>query len=248
MIRDLRTLIEDWEYEPGKISVRKIVGRDGREKIQTRIDLGLIQFEPVGRPDGRRPYGCESMLSFFEARLAEHIKANGCDEDFVLMAEDCRDLRHESHLYYQRYLSLFVLEEYDGVERDTARNLRTIDLCRRYAETEYDRTALETQRAYVLMMNTRAKAYQALNLADGAAALRHIDEGLTLIAACGDEDELAEDASTDAEIGVLESLRAEIISKMPDDATPRLEQELRDALAREQYERAAELRDKLAQI
>ena len=43
MIHDLRTILEGWEYEPGKISVRKIIGRDGREKIQTCVDLGVLQ-------------------------------------------------------------------------------------------------------------------------------------------------------------------------------------------------------------
>lgn len=246
MIRDLRTIIEGWEYEPGKISVRKIVGADGREKIQTRIDLGLIQFEPLGRPDGRRPYGCGSMLEFFETRLREHIEATGSDAGFVLLPEDCRDLRHESHLYYQRYLSLFVLEEYDGVERDTERNLRAIELCRRYAESEYDRTALETQRPYVIMMNTRARAYQALSLVDYYGALECVQDGVEQINACEADDDLDEDTSVDAEIGVLESLREEIIQQMPVDATPRLELELREALAAENYERAAEIRDRLA--
>ncbi|MCC6359381.1 MAG: hypothetical protein IT450_11615, partial [Phycisphaerales bacterium] len=48
MILDLRNILEGWEYEPGKISVRKIIGQDGREKIQTRVDLGVLQFEVSG--------------------------------------------------------------------------------------------------------------------------------------------------------------------------------------------------------
>ena len=33
-----------------------------------RIDLGLIQMEIDGRPDGERPEGYESLLEFYEAK------------------------------------------------------------------------------------------------------------------------------------------------------------------------------------
>lgn len=248
MTHDLRAILDGWEYEPGKISVRKIVGRDGQEKIQTRVDLGLLQLEPNGRPDGRRPYGCDSMLSFIETRLTEYTQKNGSDDGFLLLAEDCRDLRHEAHLYYQRYLSFFVLEEYDGVERDTARNLRLIELCRRYAETEYDRRALESQWGYVLMMNTRANVYRAMNDERFEAALTLLEQGLAELRQREADEELPEDGSVAAELEVLESLRQELFEQMPAGAIPRLEWELNVALECEDYEHAATLRDKLSTL
>ena len=41
-------------------------------------------------------------------------------------------------------------------------------------------------------------------------------------------------------------MRGEILEQLPDDAPPKLESELELALATEDYERAAELRDRLA--
>ncbi len=244
MIRDLRTIIEGWDFEPGKISVRKIIGRDGREKIQTRIDLGVLQLECEGRPDGQRPLGHESLLDYHEQRLREHIEICGDDEDFILSPEDCRELRHEAYLYYQRYLSLFVLEEFDGVERDTARNLRLIDLCQRYAATEPDRSALNRQRGYVMMMNVRAKAYQAVHRDLHEAALRIIDEGIASITALAEQ--LEQQAEHEGELTTLRNLRIEVLSKMPEDAPAKLKCELQRALELEDYERAAEIRDRLA--
>ena len=61
-------------------------------------------------------------------------------------------------MYYHRYLSLFVLEEFPGVVRDTARNLRVLDLCGKFAVDEQDRLVLEQYRPYIMMMNTRARA------------------------------------------------------------------------------------------
>jgi len=57
MSLDLNTVLRDWPHENGKIKVRKILGLDGREKLQLRIDLGVLQMELTGRPDGLRPHG-----------------------------------------------------------------------------------------------------------------------------------------------------------------------------------------------
>ena len=59
---DISHLLEQWEYQPGQVAVRKFKGRDGVDKIQLRVDLGLLQMNAQGRPDGKRPYGHESLL------------------------------------------------------------------------------------------------------------------------------------------------------------------------------------------
>lgn len=244
MIHDLRLILDGWEYEPGRISVRKIIGTDGREKVQTRVELGLLQLETVGRPDGARPHGFDSHLDYCEARLREHIRRRGSDAGFTLTAEDARELRHEAHLYYQRFLSLFVLEEFESVERDTARNLRLFDLCRSFGATRHDREALEPQRAYTMMMNVRARVYAAARRADYDGAIEQVDAGVRRI-----ERLLAGHpgaAETPPELAVLHSLRREILEMMPPDAAPRLNWELQTALDNEDYEHAAKLRDRLA--
>lgn len=244
MIRDLRTILDGWEYEAGKISVRKIIGRDGREKIQTRIDLGVLQLECEGRPDGAKPYGHESLLAYHEQRLREHIEVYGDDEEFVLPPDVCRELRHEAYLYYQRYLSLFVLEEFDGVARDTARNLRVIELCDRYAASEQDRAMLAPQRAYVMMMHTRARAELQVAQQRPDDALRILDEGIAELEALASNER--DNDPFIAESGTLRAMRQEVLGKLPEDAPAKLQTELEIALATEDYERAAELRDRLA--
>ena len=66
------------------------------------------------RPDGARPHGCESLLEYYEGMLAEHKELNGTELGFHLTRPQCESLRHEAAMYYQRYLSLFVLGEYSG--------------------------------------------------------------------------------------------------------------------------------------
>jgi hypothetical protein len=245
MIRDLRTILDGWDYEQGKISVRKIIGRDGREKVQTRIDLGVLQIELDGRPDGRQPHGCESLLDHFEQRLLQHLTLYGDDDEFVLTAEDCQELRHEAYLYYQRYLSLFVLEDYERVIRDTARNLRVIDLCTQFYAGPEEHSALEAQRPYVMMMNARARACLALQEEDHEGALAAVDAGVAALRDLALDDD-THDPST--EIRVLLDLRQEVLNKMPSEAPSKLQHELAAAVANEDYERAAELRDRLAAL
>jgi len=245
MIRDLRTILDGWDYEPGKISVRKIIGRDGQEKVQTRIDLGVLQIELDGRPDGARPHGCESHFDCLLRRAQQHRELHGDDEDFVISPEDCLELRHEMYLYYQRYLSLFVLEDFERVIRDTQRCLEVVDFCERFAAGDEDRHALAAQRPYVLMMNARARACLAMRERRYEAALAAVDEALAGLRQLRSEAE-GDDGAGRTEIRVLTGLRAEILQNMPADAPARLYEELRAALAREDYELATRLRDQLA--
>ncbi len=255
MIRDLRTIIDGWDYEPGKVSVRKIIGRDGRERIQTRIDLGVLQIEPTGRPDGQRPFGCTSLIEYHERRLAEHNRIYGGDDDFVLTPEQCRELRHEAYLYYQRYLSEFVLEDFAAVENDTARTLRIIALSERYAGSDADRGSLRSQFGYVVMMNTRARVYRLLAEGAPSAAVDALKAGLATLERAAAEAATHDGAVVESEgplyageQRVLGELYAELLAKLPPDSAPRLQHELAEALAIEDYEKAAELRDRLQQL
>src|SRR5215208_5011058 len=67
--RDIVPMLKGWDYEPGTINVRKINGLDGRPKLQMRLDLGLLQMDLSGRPDGAKPHGYDSLLEYFESQL-----------------------------------------------------------------------------------------------------------------------------------------------------------------------------------
>src|SRR5437763_566335 len=57
MSLDLNTILKDWPHEPGMIKVRKVTGLDGREKLQLRIDLGVLHMEMRGR---------DTIIEFFQ--------------------------------------------------------------------------------------------------------------------------------------------------------------------------------------
>ena len=91
--KDIIQVLKGWDYEPGTINVRKVAGVDGTPKLQMRLDLGLLQMEMTGRPDGVRPHGCESLLDYFEGLRKEHETLNGTDLGFHLTGEQCESLR-----------------------------------------------------------------------------------------------------------------------------------------------------------
>jgi hypothetical protein len=148
-------------------------------------------------------------------------------------------------MYYHRYMALLALEEYEGVIRDTTRNLRVLDLCRDYAQTEQDRQALEQFRPYITMMRARAMASQAIKDNEPKAALHAIDEGLEALKqyfAEQGEDELFEQSG---EVQMLKGMREALVPKLPVSQKTELRARLAKAIEQENYELAAILRDEL---
>jgi len=243
--RDITPVLSGWDYEPGSINVRKVTGMDGHAKLQMRLDLGLLQMEISGRPDGRRPHGCESLLDYFESQLKEHETTNGTELGFHLTGEQCQSLREEAVMYYHRYLSLFVLEEFPAVVRDTARNLRVLDLCGKYATDEQDRLVLEQYRPYIIMMNARAAASIHFKVNNYTDALKTIETALKQIKSFFARFGQEEAYSHSNEVRVLKRFGKEIKKKIPADPMAKLQSALDKAIKTERYEEAAELRDRI---
>src|SRR4051812_48294401 len=243
--KDIAPLLRGWDYEPGTINVRKINGADGSQKLQMRLDLGLLQMEMHGRPDGARPHGFDSLLEYFESMLKEHEEKNGTELGFHLTSAQCQSLREEAVQYYHRYLSLFVLEDFPGVVRDTARNLRVLDLCGKYAVEEQDQLVLEQYRPYITMMNVRAAASLLVDQKQYLEALSVVDEGLNSLKEFFARFEQEEAYAHSNEVRVLKRFAREIRRKLPVDPIQKLQSQLDRAVKQERYEDAAKLRDEI---
>ena len=242
---DISDILSQWPYKPGEMTARRIVGADGQDKIQLRLDLGILQMETSGRPDGEQPHGHESLLAYHEYLLQKHIEKSGVDEGFVLDEATCEALRGEGVMYYHRYLAEFVLGDYERVDRDTMRNLRLMDFCRKYAEIESDKYVLEQYRAYVTMMQTRARAQLAMDQDRLEDALNATKKGIADIEAFFDAIGGDKVRDRSGELAVLRAMEKSIESRMPSDPVQDLRDQLAEAVEAEEYEAAAELRDLL---
>src|SRR4051794_25963383 len=240
MSLDLNSLLKDWPHESGSIKVRKILGLDGREKLQLRIDLGVLQMELTGRPDGQRPHNCESLLQYHQRRAA---RAASRGDDYELDADACNDLQHEGIQYYHRYLSLFQINDFLGVIRDTQRNLDLFEFVAEHADREEMIWSFQQFRPYVLMMNTRAKASILLGEGKFAEAMREIETGRDAIQEFFNQSSFPELAGKSSELAFLDEWLDEVAAKRPLSKLEIMQREMEIAIASELYERAAELRD-----
>lgn len=92
MTQDISTLLNDWPYEPGRINVRLVERADGEQRIQVRLDLGILQMHLDGRPDGQQPEGFESLLDLVEAQIEASFEAPSRDEPAPEDGTEAEDL------------------------------------------------------------------------------------------------------------------------------------------------------------
>ena len=216
------------------------MGLDGREKLQLRIDLGLLQMEMEGRPDGQRPHNVESLLAYHQRRAA---RAEERGETYQLTPEQCAELQQEGIQYYHRYLSLFQINDFLGVIRDTQRNLDLFNFVITHTEREDVVWSFQQFRPYVIMMNTRAKASIFLGEGKFPEAMKEIERGRDTITEFFQQSNFPELAQKSSELAFLEEWLEEVSSKRPLSKLEIMQREMETAIAKELYERAAELRD-----
>ncbi|MGL4514991.1 MAG: UvrB/UvrC motif-containing protein [Lacipirellulaceae bacterium] len=249
MTLDIRSATEGWAFQPDEVTVRTITGDDGGEKIQLRLDLGLMQMELDGRPDGRRIEGHESWLDLHASRQREREGANPDSAPYLLAPEDCAELMREGVQYYHRYICFWALQRYELCARDTKRNLRLFHFVREHARLERDKLQFDQWRPYVTMMHARAVATPLVETRQTEAALAAIDAGIRgierFLADYGREDQ----AEQVHELTFLHQWRHELVgSSKAHDPVAELRERLAAAIAGERYEEAAELRDQLARF
>jgi hypothetical protein len=197
-----------------------------------------------GRPDGARPHGKESALAYYLEKL-EVAKAAGEEAGFTLSSRECSELFNEGTLYYFRYVHLFQLRDWAATVRDTDRNLQVFDLVHRYARREEDQQFLEKWRPYILRVNSTARIMLALEE-------RNYDQALTMANQAIEALELLENSGDDTfkfeqerSLTAMRELADQIQKNRPLSKLEQLERQLRRAVERQEFERAAELRDRI---
>jgi hypothetical protein len=233
----LDSLLREWAFDPMSLSVRMVAAADSRPVIQMRIDLGVLQMETQGRPDGTTPGGFKTFLDLL-------LDAERADSEFEMDEEQCFEADREFVQYYHRRISWLRLQRYRRAVEDADHTLALMDVCRDHSPDEEWTISHEQYRPFVLFHRTQAAALAALEEDGAEKAVAQIDEGLRQIrevfADNDAEDQFDEDEMVERLNELKDSLRKEY------DAHDSLRERLAQAVASEEYELAAQLRDEIA--
>lgn len=238
---DISDILKRWPL--GETNVRRIVGQDGYERVQIRVCIntfhGILQFECDGRPDGLTPHGYPFALDYYE----DQQRAQG--DAFVLSHEMAEELFEESSMTYHRYVLLLQMGDFRRVIRDTERNMRLFRFVNRYAELQEDRMALEKSWPYILRIHGTELALECIQNQDFAGAARATSEARARIEQLEPVDDDTFRHEYERSMEALDDLAKSIEKQRPLSQVERLERLRDEAIAQENYELAARIRDRI---
>lgn len=234
--KHLDYLLQQWPFDPDCVCVRLVKGCDGRDVIQLRLDLGILQMETSGRPDGTKPNGFDSLLH-------ELLDAEQQDPDFELDEDTCMEIDREFVQYYQRRVAWLRLQFFDRAVQDAEHTLALMDFCRDHSPDEQWTLRHEQHRAFVLFHKTQAAALASIEEEAAAEALKHVSEGLEQIRESFVDMGWEDQFESDELVLRLHQLKDSLCDEYSIGKS--LRERLAEAVATEQYELAARLRDEL---
>ena len=238
--RNISDILQDWDYDSQSIRARIVAGQDGEaDVLQMRVEMGIIQMAVDGRPDGIRPAGFATYLDYL---LQEEISQGN---EWDLNDEQCMEVDREFMQFYQRRISWLSIKEYQQVVRDADHTLALMDFCKRHSPDDGWTIVHEQYRPFVLFHRTQAAAYHQLNESTPQAAIECINDGLNTIRSIFESHDLEEHFDEDELVSQLRDIRESLRDEYSVGKT--LHEQLAEAIASEQYERAAEIRDQLSQ-
>ena len=235
--RDIDTVLKGWEFKPGEVSARLFKARSGREVLQMRVDLGVLQMETDLRPDGTRPHGAET---YYDYLVGEAIREGG---SFRLSREQCSEADREFVQYYHRRVCWLALREYRRAAKDADHSLAFMDFVREHSTDDDWTLSHEQYRPFVLFHRVQAGSLALLEEQGPEAAIAEINRGLDRFRGMFERYDAADQYSEDELVKRLEEMRESVRQRY--DVGRTLDEQLADAVHAENYELAAKLRDRM---
>ena len=198
--QDIDSVLQEWPYQPGVISARLVRSGDGREVLQMRIELGVLQMELDGRPDGLKPDGAPTYLELM-------IKKAEADPSYVLTEDECFEIDREFLQYYHRRICCLALREFRRAMVDADHTLRLMDFVATHSPDRDWTLSHEQYRPFVLFHRTQAAAMVALDDSTAEAAIEEINTGLDAMRKVFVDHDAADQFEQDELVGHLRELK-----------------------------------------
>jgi len=244
---DLSIVLDGWPYDEADEArnIRKVVGVDGRMKLQIRLRNGVVQWEVEGRPDGACPHGLPSALDWCRQLMQQGA--------FVLDDALLKELEDELLDYDRRRQAFMLVDDYPRAIADAQHCLFILELIRSCSEDadlvlRYDRL-----RPRIIADVARAGAFLDVQQGERLFACRCLTRGIRDIEQFFFDHEMHDQMPANRERQMLIDLRRSLRERygVPLTDTELLETlkaEQQVAIARENYEMAARLRDKIGML
>lgn len=241
MGQDIDKALAGWEFKPGMIQARLVTAADGRQVIQLRIDLGVLQMELKGRPDGMRPNSFVTYLDYL--RDIARRKSLEEEEPFKMTEEHCVEADREFVQFYHRRVAFLTMNQFDRAIRDADHTIAFMDFVKEHSPNQEYIIAHEQYRPFVLFHRTAAIVESSLQKETPEAAIDAIRDGLQRIKEVFLEYDQEERYDRDPLVRELKKKLKQLRKQHNVKAT--LKEQLAKAVAKEDYEMAARLRDEM---
>lgn len=244
MTLDLDALVAGWDCPPGELRARLITGRDGCEHVQVRLDLGLLQMHMTGRPDGQRHRGHETARAWIEHEL--RVQGNVISNDWQCLQREIQQFNYRRLAYV--YLAEEALQQDDSATSERFINgaLGDISACLAGLEVaqQHAPPGVADESLLPTLLFDAARLQTQLCLVQGRVeeAVERAERGAKEVAALLAELEYDEEAqAADPAVSFLRDLARQL--RIEHGVGQTLQEQLDEALEREDFEGAAKIRD-----
>ncbi len=238
---DIDHILRKWNFDPSSVNVR-LLELANREVLQMRVDMGVLQLEIEGRPDGGRPDGATTYFELLKR------KASVSDQEFVRSEKQCVEVDREFVQFYHRRICWLQLKEFDRAVLDADHTLALMDFCKAHSPDDEWTISHEQYRPFVLYHRTQAAALTQLDVENSLhaeLAIEEVNQGLKRLKVLFLEYDAQEQYENDELVQRLIEFRDSLREKYGVDQT--LNEQLATAVENEDYELAARLRDQISQ-
>lgn len=246
---DIDDILKQWPFDPQSVNVR-LLELSQRQVLQMRVDMGVLQLEIDGRPDGNQFNGQQTYFDFLRQRSSKAA------DEFELNDDICLEIDREFVQFYHRRVCWLQLKEFGKAVKDADHTLKLMDFCKSHSPDDQWTVSHEQYRPFVLYHRTQAAALSHLNAEDEEddvktsdrrsveLAIEEVNDGLEKLHELFVEYEADEQFEDDDLVERLRELREGMRDKY--DVGLTLKEQLAAAINNEDYELAASLRDELS--